>query len=90
MRDQRSDRNTTPVVANPDRRLAAKVIMEFRHVGHDLLDGVGVIGRRHGRAAVAAQIGATHCQPSAANAFIWARHIKPMLGQPWRKIINGP
>jgi hypothetical protein len=32
----------------------------------------------------------TQCQPSAANAFIWARHIKPMLGQPWRKIINDP
>lgn len=57
MRGQFTDHNTAPIVANPDRGLAAKVVMEFRHVCHDVLDGIDVVRFRHGRAAVAAQIG---------------------------------
>jgi hypothetical protein len=40
MRGQRADNDTA--VADPDRWLAAKVVMKFHHVRHDLLVGVGV------------------------------------------------
>jgi hypothetical protein len=57
MRGQRAGNDTAPIVADPDRWLAAKVVMEFHHVRHDLLVGVGVVGCGDGRAALAPQIG---------------------------------
>ena len=40
MRDQRTGYDTALVVANPDRRFAAEVVMKLRHVRYDLLIGV--------------------------------------------------
>jgi len=56
VRGQCTGHHAAPVVADPDRRLAAEVVMKLCHVCDDFFDGVSVVGRRRGRTAVAAQI----------------------------------
>ncbi len=57
MRGQLAGHDAAPVVADPDRGSSAEVVMEFRHVGHDVFDRVGVVGRGRGGAAGTAQVG---------------------------------
>ena len=56
MRGQRTGYDAAPVVIDPAFSLAAKVVMELRHVRHDFLDGISIVGCRYERAAKAAKI----------------------------------
>src|SRR3954467_8617403 len=66
MRYQCAGNDAAPVVADPDRRLAAKMLMKLRHVRHDLLVGIRVVGCRCGGSTIAAQIG-SHAVPTVGG-----------------------